>query len=180
MEKDYTIESLEIQPNFDIELFLNLCDTRRIEGDTLDTMTDYWERWMPKCHAKVVDTGAAQYLVAWLEEDVEKEVDSAWEDSPSDAFMVNALAQAMLMSTLRSIIPEIEGTGCAPVPKPILKLKQALMELDLNWVGEKQLSRRYAMLTHHPFKGGCEICYLSDDCPKMKGGVKTFEIGKTD
>lgn len=179
MEKEYTIESVDVTPYFDLELFLSLCDTRRIEGDTFDKLAGYWEKWLPMFHAEKVGTGAADYLVCWLDEEIEKEIDTKWAEQPTESFMINALAQTMLMSALRSLLPEIERAGCAPVPKPTLKLKQALMDMGLNWIGEKQLSRRYAMVSHFPFKGGCEICYLVDDCPKMKGGAKTINIGQS-
>jgi hypothetical protein len=28
------------------------------------------------------------------------------------------------------------------------------------------VNRKYAVLTPYPYTGGCEVCYLSDSCPK--------------
>ena len=38
------------------------------------------------------------------------------------------------------------------------------------------LSRRYAVVTHYPFKGGCEICVLQSNCPKGQGQMEAASV----
>ena len=38
-------------------------------------------------------------------------------------------------------------------------------------MGEPGLARRYAVVTHYPYRGGCEICTLQQQCPKSGGDM---------
>ena len=125
-------------------------------------------RWLPALQARKLD-GGREYLLIWLDSTVEKEVDAAWSASPSEGFRLNALAQAMCMAAVRELLPEIEDAGCAPAPKPTQALKQALAAEGVPYAGRgPALERRYALLTPFPFKGGCEICCLRQECPKQQ------------
>jgi len=72
------------------------------------------------------------------------------------------------MAAVRSVLPEVAGGGCAPVPKPTTALKKALKEIGVPWNENATLGRQYAMLTPLPFIGGCSICYLQEHCPNAK------------
>ena len=98
-------------------------------------------------------------------------MDDKWEEAPSEAFMYNALAQVMCMGIVHSLLPEVEEAGCAPAPHPTDALADALEAEGVPYatVGEPGLSRRFAVVTHYPFRGGCEICMLQKECPKAGG-----------
>ncbi|AAS95654.1 hypothetical protein [Nitratidesulfovibrio vulgaris] len=166
---EHTSEAISIQPYFDIELLMSTCQETRIGGDVMKRLAQRWEAWLPSLNVRRIDTGKIQYLAVWLDASVEDEVDRAWEEAPSDAFIINALAQTMCMSVVHEVLPEIEDAGCAPAPKPTEKLRAAMAAEGVPYNEVGNLTRRYAVVTHYPFKGGCEICHLQSDCPKGQG-----------
>lgn len=166
---EYTSEVIEISPYFDIELLMSVSQETRIGGEVMQRLAKRWEAWLPLLNVRRIDTGKIQYLAVWLDGAVEDEVDKAWEDAPSDAYVINALAQTMCMSVVHEVLPEIEDAGCAPAPKPTEKLRAAMEAEGVPYNTAGNLSRRFAVVTHYPFKGGCEICHLQSDCPKGQG-----------
>lgn len=166
----YSTEELEVTPYFDLELVMNISQEKRIGGAALERLAKLWEAWTPHLHARVIDTGKIKYLAVWLEEPVEEAIDTAWAESPSQAFLDNALAQSLCMGVVNDLLPEIEEAGCAPAPRPTDALRAALEAEGIPYKGEGPgLARRYAVVTHYPFKGACEICYLQSQCPKGQG-----------
>lgn len=161
----YSYETLEPKPWFDLETYMMLSQSKRVEASTVELVESLWEKWRQHLRAKRITVGSVSYLLVWLEEAVEQEVNAMWEDSPSQSFTMNSLAQAILMATVRELVPEVAGNSCAPVPKPTSGLKAALEEIGLPWKDSSTLARQFAMLTYYPFKGGCTICYLKDECP---------------
>jgi hypothetical protein len=173
----YTINELPAEPYFDLELLLGVSQESRISGEVMDGLSDAWDKWLAQAHVRRIETEKGGYLLAWLDEAVEDDVDEKWEESPSDAFMFNALAQVMCMGLVHALLPEVEEAGCAPAPKPTDELTDALEELGVPYLvpGEPGLARRFGVVTHYPFRGGCEICMLRKDCPKA-GGDKGMSV----
>ncbi len=166
----HTAESVEVVPYFDVEMFMGVAQESRIGGTMMERLVDCWEKWSSELMVRRFQAGKIEYLAAWLSEAVENEVDAMWDDSPSEAHLFNALAQSIVMVAVQQVLPEVQDAGCAPAPKPTDLLKNALEEegVPYNSAGTA-LIRRYAVVTHHPFKGGCEICYLLPNCPKGSG-----------
>lgn len=176
---EYTIEDVTVTPAFDMELILNISQETRMGGAVLERLAGLWERWHGSLQARRIDTGKIQYLAVWLGPEVEEAVDKAWEESPSNAFMDNALAQSLCMGAVHEILPQIEDAGCAPAPRPTPALREAMASLGVPYQeGSPTLTRRFAVVTHYPFKGGCEICHLQDACPKGQGqtGASSVEL----
>ena len=176
---NYTFEKINATPYFDLELIMRNSQETRLGGEAFDRFLSLWEDWKSKLNVYTVDTGKIKYLVTWLPEEVEISIDDAWADSPSKAYADNALAQTLCMSAVHSILPEVENAGCAPAPRPTDNLRTALNEIGLSYKEEgPSLSRRFAVVTHYPFKGGCEICHLQKNCPKGQGqsGEASFEL----
>lgn len=167
----FTLTPLEAEPAFDFELFMTTSQETRINADLMERVTELWEGWLPYAKTLEIEADGRKYLLAWLEPQVEDAVDDAWEDRPSEAFFINALAQVMLMGLVHSLLPEVEEVGCAPAPTPNAALAEALAEAGVPYAepDEPPLARRYAVLTHYPFKGGCEVCSLVNNCPKAAG-----------
>ncbi len=167
----FTLTPLSAEPPFDLELFMTTSQETRVGADLMARVSDFWDHWLPHAKALRIDADDRGYLLAWLEPEVEEAVDDAWEDTPSEAFFINALAQVMLMGLVHSLLPEVESMGCAPAPKPTPGLAEALFEAGVPYAepGEPPLARRYAVLTPYPFKGGCEVCALVSNCPKAAG-----------
>lgn len=169
-----TTEVLQVTPYMDIELLLANSQESRIAGDVMDRLVERWGKWMGELNAKRINIGKDSYLVVWLSEVVEEDVDEIWDEKPSEAFLYNALAQTMCMCSVYELIPEVVEAGCAPAPKPTLDLKTALEAEMLRDEDSEDtglaLTRRYAVATYFPFRGGCDVCALSDSCPKLQGG----------
>ena len=168
---EYTTKDLAIVPDFDLELLMSTSNETRIGGDVMDKLAEAWDRWAPMAKARQITGDKESYLLVWLEEPVEEEIDDKWEQTPSEAFMFNALAQVMCMGIIHSLLPEVEEAGCAPAPRPTELLTDSLEASGVPYLipGEPGLVRRYAVVTHYPFRGGCEICTLRKQCPKYNG-----------
>ena len=168
---EYTVKDLPVTSDFDLELFMSICQETRIGGSMMDALSDAWERWLPHAAARLIETESGNFLLVWLGEAVEEDVDDRWEEAPSEAFMYNALAQVMCMGMVHSIIREVQDVGCAPAPQPTDALADALEAESVPYavMGEPSLARRFAVVTPHPFRGGCEICVLRKECPKLGG-----------
>ena len=174
---EYSVKDLEVTPYFDLELLMSVSQETRVGSDVMSALADAWDRWLPHARARHIETSGGGYLLAWLGEQVEEDVDDKWEERPSEAFLFNALAQVMCMGIVHYLVPEVEDAGCAPAPKPVDELIDALEAEGVPYMiaGEPGLSRRFAVVTHYPFRGGCEICALVKDCPKA-GGAKDMSI----
>ena len=172
----YSAEYMEIHPYFDLELLMSMSQETRLGGAVTERLMHLWEQWVPEARALRIKTGHDAYLAVWLNEQVENDVDKAWEQSPGDAYLYNSLAQVLCMSIVHGILPEVQDAGCAPAPPVTDKLRAALTAEGLPYTSSGTLARRYAVLTHHPFKGGCEICTLQHACPKAQGTGEAASI----
>ena len=172
----HSAEPFEIHPYFDLELIMSMGQETRLGGAVTDRLMHLWEQWIPEVHALHVKTDPIAYLAVWLNETVEAEVDRAWDESPSEAYLYNTLAQVLCMSTVYGILPEVQEAGCAPAPLVTDKLRAALIAEGFPYTPSGTPARRYAVVTHYPFKGGCEICSLQDACPKAQGTGEAASI----
>ena len=173
---EYTATDIAVAPYFDLELLMDTCQEARIDGAVMEKLADAWDRWLPLVKARRIQCGNESYLLVWLLESVEEDVDEKWEQAPSEAFIFNALAQVLCMGVTHALLPQVEDLGCAPVPRPTNMLGAALEAERVPYLvmGEPGLARRYAVVTHYPFRGGCEICMLQEQCPKNGGMTVTL------
>jgi len=166
----FTSEKIVCYPWFDMELFLQLSQEKRLGGELMELCAKTWELWSKTLTVTKIITGKRQYLLIRLDDSAEAFVDEAWDKRPSEGHLLNSLAQTMCMAVARELLPEVEDAGCAPAPKPTKDLKEALAGLGVPYMADGPiLSKRYAVLTNYPFKGGCEICSMFQDCPKGQG-----------
>ena len=168
----HSVRKLEPTPYFDLELLMTVSGETRVGGAVTERFMHLWEKWIPNLQARLLETDSGDYLAVWLSREVEEEVDAVWAASPSEGYLHNALAQVLCMSAVHGFIPAVEDAGCAPSPRPGEDLRAALVEAGLPYTASETLSRRYAVLTPHPFKGGCEICRMREACPKAQGVKK--------
>lgn len=128
---------IDVEPWFDMELFMGVSQETRLGGDVMDRFMTLWKNWLPHLTVKGIDTGKIKYLLVALDESVEQDVDKAWEGSPSNAFLYNALAQTMCMAAVHAVIPEVQDAGCAPAPKPTATLREALEAEGIPYSNDK-------------------------------------------
>lgn len=162
------LEEIKATPWFELEDFMNFSKESRLDNATLEILGDYWEKWSRLLKAVRISGEEKSWLALWLPEEVERTVDEAWNAMPSKGFMLNNLAQYLCMAAVAELLPQVEDLGCAPTPHPDPVLRQGLHALGLA-SGDGSLLGRYAVVTWHPFRGGCEKCALSRDCPKQRG-----------
>ena len=81
------------------------------------------------------------------------------------------------------VVHEVPGRLRARVPGGFSRhfvptLREALEAEGIPYTNDKDpiLSRRYAVVTHYPFKGGCEICVLQSNCPKGQGQMEAASV----
>jgi hypothetical protein len=159
----------KIQPYFNMEAYMALSQERRLGGTVVERLAELWEQWLPLLQVYEVRGEKISWLVVWLPESVEKQVDESWKNSQSDGWLINVLAQFICMCAVQEMLPEVEENRCAPSPRPLPVLREALTRLRTPYKENSDtLSLRYALVTHYPYKGGCEICHLQTACPKGK------------
>lgn len=113
----FTTEKIDVEPWFDMELFMGVSQETRLGGDVMDRFMTLWRNWLPHLTVKGIDTGKIKYLLVALDESVEQDVDKAWEGSPSNAFLYNALAQTMCMAAVHAVIPEVQDSRLRAPPQ---------------------------------------------------------------
>ncbi|MBU1002168.1 MAG: hypothetical protein KKE73_06560 [Proteobacteria bacterium] len=165
---EYRIAHISIRPEFDVNRFTATSHTGELSDKTLDSLRDLWETLTDSLQTQRIDNGCGSWLLIWLGEHVEQQVEKRWETSPLQGFLEHALAVDCVMAAAATLVPEIAQHGCAPVPEPSEAVRQAAQELGLNWPERHTLNRRYALLTRFPWQGGCSTCHLEDNCPKHK------------
>lgn len=166
------ITNIKIAPAFDMEDFMDFARETRLATKTLENLIEHWEKWQSQLTAVRIQHSQNSWLAVWLPESIERTVDEAWKDSPGEGFLLNVLAQYLCMAAIQDVLPQTGNGGCAPSPQSNDILGAALQQLGLVAAGKDNtnLSRRYAVLTYYPFRGGCEICAMRDQCPKANGG----------
>lgn len=165
----YDIKPLNPQPEFDIMYYMEIAGESRIEQGVMDDFQPFWDKWAKenlKAYELVNTEGEGKFLLIFLDEDVDNTIEGIWQDSPTHGLLFHALAITMVMSTAQGFVPELGDGQCAPLPRPGEGVLGAFKELDLTWNQEGTVNRKYAVLTPYPYSGGCEVCYMSDTCPK--------------
>ncbi|MDR3177273.1 MAG: hypothetical protein LBU06_12190 [Desulfovibrio sp.] len=161
----YTACAIKTSFAFDLEAFL--ADFSVPDQDLRSDLARALERWQAELTAALLRAGRRQLLLVCLGNRAEKEAGEGWDKAPYRTFLRASLAQALCMGLAGQIIPQLEETGCAPVPRPTPTLASALSQLGAPYLrfDAATLSRRFSLLTPYPFQGACEICFLRQGCP---------------
>ncbi len=168
-DSNVIMEKMAIDPQFDLMYFMSVNNTNQIEQDLLEQLETYWKEWKPLLHAYHFyrkDEEDKGYVLIFFNEDVEDAVEAVWQNSPSSGMSAHNLAISMVMLSVQGLVPEVMAGACAPLPKPDKDIRKKFKKLGLEWRENGTVNRSYAVFTPYPFSGGCEICYLKDDCPK--------------
>lgn len=172
-------EQTELPEWPDLEDFMTFSHESRIDGSAMKALVGFWASWLKQLQIFRILDGKKSWLGVWLPEEVEMEVDKLWGESPSQGYLANALAQFLCMSAVREKLPQTADSACAPAPEPVLALKEGLAKAGLETDAQSGfLKRRYAIVTWHPFRGGCEVCSLRENCPKgsANGDFASIEL----
>lgn len=165
----YDINPMVPQPEFDMMYFMEVAGETRIEGDMLEDFEEYWNKWTQNnlnAYELKNTEGEGSFVLIYLDQDVDDAIEGIWQDSPTHGLLFHALAITIVMSSAQGFVPELQDGNCAPLPRPGEGVLGAFKELDLTWNDEGTINRKYAVLTPYPYTGGCEVCYMSDTCPK--------------
>ncbi|WP_243547101.1 hypothetical protein [Pseudodesulfovibrio tunisiensis] len=164
----YSIKELTPMPAFDMMYFMEIAQETRLDQDLMEEFEPRWDKWLNHCRAYHLENtqGEGSFALLFLEEEVEDEIEGIWQDSPTHGLLFHSLAITMVMTAAQDLIPELASGHCAPLPRPGKGILDAFAELGLTWNDEGTVNRKYAVLTPYPYNGGCEICYMSETCPK--------------
>lgn len=165
----YTINPLQPQPEFDMVYFMDVAGETRVDQAMMDEFGPFWDKWSQeslKAYELANPEGEGKFLLLYLDEQAENDIEGIWQDSPTGGLLFHALAITMVMSAAQGFVPELADGKCAPLPRPGEGVLGALEALGLTWNEEGTVNRKYAVLTPYPYTGGCEVCYLSATCPK--------------
>ncbi|WP_462323358.1 hypothetical protein [Desulfoplanes sp.] len=158
----------QVHPRFDLQAYMFLAQTPTLTPQRILEMTSVWERWHPLLKAYTFGKTKG-YLLVHLDHAVEIEMEELWKNSQEEAFLREALAQSMIMGTLRLFLPELDTRGCAPLPEPNKILKRSLAKVGITLNNQGGLGYKYATLTFLPCPSGCDKCFLRRTCPKKLG-----------
>ena len=68
----FTTEKIDVEPWFDMELFMGVSQETRLGGDVMERFMALWKNWLPHLTVKGIDTGKIKYLLVALDEAVEQ------------------------------------------------------------------------------------------------------------
>jgi hypothetical protein len=163
------IESTPVQanPEFDMFFYAEISQEQRLEHELLMRLEERWNAWLE--HLRVYELknveGAGGWLLVYLDTPVQEEIDAIWADSPSEGLGLHSLAVTMVMSVAREKIPQLEDNQCAPLPTPVAPIQDVFEALGLEWISETTVDRKYTVFTYMPYKGGCALCAMEEECP---------------
>ncbi|MDD4953069.1 MAG: hypothetical protein PHV85_11010 [Desulfovibrionaceae bacterium] len=168
--KSIKIKEIGISPEFDMFSYCELAGDNRLDQETLDELGERWDQWTGRIKAFELlnPVGGAKYLLIFMDQEVEQDIEEAWRESPVMGLALHNLAICMVMSAAQGLIPELAEGSCAPLPKPGPAIQEAFEDLGLAWSVEGTINRRFAVFTPYPYAGGCEICYLEQTCPRSR------------
>ena len=156
--KIMSIAELDIQPDFDFSTFLFLAQVDEVGPQEMLAVLDVWERWLPML--KIYKLGDRKgHVLIYLEQGVEDEVDKVWADSPSEGFKHEAIAQTMIMGSLKGLMPELGEKECAPVPEPTKPLASDRGEGRSRTAGVRRPEPQ--VRDHHPLSPPLRLRALS-------------------
>lgn len=165
----YDINELQPKPEFDIMYYMEIAGESRIDQEMMQEFGPYWDKWAKeslKAYELENTEGEGKFLLIFLDEEAESDIDGIWQDSPTHGLLFHALAITMVMSSAQGFVPELQDGNCAPLPRPGEGALEAFGKLGLTWNSEGTVNRKYAVFTPYPYTGGCEVCYMSSTCPK--------------
>lgn len=155
----------EITPFFDLEIYMFLSGKPRLSGQDAARLEKEWHRLFNYLRAYQLGQRKG-YLLIYMDSSFQQEVEEKLDKEPDIAEELQILAQAMIMASMKEIIPQANLGSCAPVPKPNKILKNTLKQLDLEFYNSGRLSVQYGVITKLPYSNDCEKCYIKDTCPK--------------
>lgn len=162
------LEKMTVEPSFDLEYFMEISGLMRVDHDLMELIERYWSDWTKALQAYRMEPtrsdGDDGFLLVYLDEDSENQVQQAFEANPHHGFAFHNLAITLVMSAAQSLMPELAG-GCVPMPTPDREAKKKFKKLGLEWNETGSMNRSYAVFTPYPYRGGCEVCHSCDTCP---------------
>lgn len=158
--------TVPVDKKFNKTMLLRLLAGAHLTSGDENRLRLLWDRWGGSLTAAVIEDEMESRLLVWLGRDVELDVERSWDLDAEEGRLLHVMAVALIMSSAASLVPELAEMCCAPVPEPSQNVKSATCSLGLCYDKEHVLTRRYSLLTHYPFQGGCDVCWLSERCPK--------------
>ncbi|XPV75245.1 MAG: hypothetical protein ACNI27_11440 [Desulfovibrio sp.] len=164
------VDKIKSDPEFDIWYYSEVSGEKRISQKLLDQFEVYWDKWSKHINSYSMKgtSGNESYLLIYLDQEAEKDVDEIWADDPSLGLSFHNLAITMVMTAAQGQIKELTQNKCAPLPAPGMAVQEAFDTLGLVWKEDGTINRRFAVFTNSPYTGGCEICFLEENCPKSQ------------
>lgn len=164
---EYTLKELTPEPEFDMWFYAELSGETRLDHELVEEFGKYWSKWLTHLRSYHLesDDGKTGFLLIYLDKDVDDDVDAIWDDSPAYGLSFHNLAICMVMTAARSLVPEVNEKGCAPLPRAGEGVKKAMQAQGIEWNEQNTINRKYAVFTPYPYSGGCEVCSMSASCP---------------
>lgn len=108
---------------------------------------------------RIVEQG---YLLIYLPHSVEQEIDAAWQQSPSKAWLLAGLAQSICYAAATKILG---AQTCLALPPINDELAKFMNEFGMLKAGH--LNYKFALFSFYPAQASCDFCALKANCPKI-------------
>ncbi|WP_456324175.1 hypothetical protein [Desulfonauticus submarinus] len=164
MSKKMELKKKGVLLTIDLSFYLEMSGKPNLDAGEVGLITKHWQRWFSFFNAYTLGEPKG-FLIIFLGKEVEKEIEAAWVTSPSKGYALDLMAKTMLMSAVKEFIPELATLKCAPVPKVNKQIRRKVASVGLEVKKNGILNHKYAVFTYFPYKGGCEVCLLKENCP---------------
>ena len=93
---------------------------------------------------------------------MEQEIDAAWQQSPSKAWLLAGLAQSICYAAATKILG---AQTCLALPPINDELAKFMNEFGMLKAGH--LNYKFALFSFYPAQASCDFCALKANCPKI-------------
>ena len=98
----FEINPLTPKPEFDIVYYMDIAGESRIDQELMDEFEPFWDRWAKdnlKAYEIKNPEGEGKFVLIYLDQEVDDNIEGIWQDSPTHGLLFHALAITMVMST---------------------------------------------------------------------------------
>ena len=169
----FTTEKIDVEPWFDMELFMGVSQETRLGGDVMDRFMTLWKNWLPHLTVKGIDTGKIKYLWSSRRERGAGCGQGVGRFAVQRVLVQRAGADHVHGRRTRRD-PRSAGRRLRARPKTHRHAARSAGAEGIPYSNDKDpiLSRRYAVVTHYPSKAAVRSACFRATVPRGRARWK--------